>query len=635
MFRPLTRALGNTSVTLKLILGFGLVLVLCMAVALTGWQALNASLFRAQTLTTLSRLAVAGEELRAERIVYRTVNDPASFDKIGEHMEKIDAYLVELAERLKIPAHLQQVQDSSRLSARFKTALGGLPNLMEQREQAQKRLTNSSVTASDTLGQLSSDLPDQNDEKALDSVENLRQAMEKAEDRAKTPAWADDTVQLYTQAVEDALKALDNGQSAVTALPVDSSALNSALLDYRAQINRLKDAQVTVENTQNQLEQWLDQLLSQSDRLSEEQTLQRDKEADLARLLMLYVTAAALLLGALAAWLIAGQIVRPLRQALQTANRIAEGDLSHDITTSRRDELGQLQRSIGQMTLNLRALIGGINDSARQIASAAEQLSTVTEQTRAGVTGQKLETEQVATAMNEMLATSQEVARHAEQASIAAIEADRQAGLGDQVVGEAITHIEHLAEQMNRSSLAMQGLQQESQKIGSVLEVIKSVSEQTNLLALNAAIEAARAGEAGRGFAVVADEVRTLAQRTQQSAEEIEGLIEGLQKGTQHTADIMDNSLSLTDDSVALTRRAGEALANITRTVSVIQEMNPQIAAAAEEQSAVAEEINRSVLKVKDVSEQTSTASEQTAAASTELARLGTDLQRSVGRFKV
>ena len=133
----------------------------------------------------------------------------------------------------------------------------------------------------------------------------------------------------------------------------------------------------------------------------------------------------------------------------------------------------------------------------------------------------------------------------------------------------------------------------------------------------------------------MADEVRTLAQRTQQSAEEIEVLIEGLQRGTQHTADILDNSLSLTDNSVELTRRAGAALANITRTVSVIQEMNPQIAAAAEEQSAVAEEINRSVLKVKDASEQTSTASEQTAAASIELARLGTDLARSVGRFKV
>jgi methyl-accepting chemotaxis protein len=416
---------------------------------------------------------------------------------------------------------------------------------------------------------------------------------------------------------------------------VDGTALKSALLDYRTQLARLKDAQVTAETTQNQLEQWLDQLLKESDQLSQYQTEQRDREADQARTLLLNVTGAALLLGALAAWLIAGQIVTPLRQALVVANRIAEGDLSHDIQATRQDELGQLQRSIGQMTVNLRGLIGGIGDSARQIASAAEQLSAVTEQTRAGVDGQKQETEQVATAMNEMLATSQEVARHAEQASQAATEADHQAVAGDQVVAEAITQIEHLAQEMLRSSQAMQGLQQESRKIGSVLEVIKSVSEQTNLLALNAAIEAARAGEAGRGFAVVADEVRSLAQRTQQSAEEIEELISGLHRGTQQVADIMDNSRSLTDNSVQLTRRAGDALAGITRTVSVIQEMNPQIAAAAEEQTAVAEEINRSVLKVKDVSEQTSAASQETAAASVELARLGADLQVWVGKFKV
>lgn len=200
---------------------------------------------------------------------------------------------------------------------------------------------------------------------------------------------------------------------------------------------------------------------------------------------------------------------------------------------------------------------------------------------------------------------------------------------------DAVAHIEHLAHEMARSSQAMLGLQRESQKIGSVLEVIKSVSQQTNLLALNAAIEAARAGEAGQGFAVVADEVRSLAQRTQQSAEEIEELIGGLHSGTQQVADIMDNSRTLTDRSVGLTRNAGDALTEIARTVLLIQEMNPQIAAAAEQQSAVAEEINRSVLKVRDVSEQTAAASEQTAAASIELARLGSNLQKCVGKFKV
>ncbi|MGY2317632.1 methyl-accepting chemotaxis protein [Pseudomonas sp. SDO5522_S412] len=635
MFRPLTRLLGNISISLKLALGFGLVLSLSLIIASTGWQALSASLERSQKLTLLSQLAVVGEELRADRIVYRTLNDPASLSKIELHMDKIDQFLVDLSPRFTDPVNQQQLQESRRFVTSFKTALSGLEGLIKQRENAREQLKRSSVQSSDSLSELSSNLPNQDDEKALDAVEQLRQALEQAEDRAQSPAWAAASLDAYAKDVSDALLALDGAQAAVGALPVDASALKKVLLDFRTHLTRLKDAQLSAETTQNQLEQWLDQLLTESDLLSQDQTAKRDNEASLARTLLLNVTAAALLLGVVAAWLIAGQIVAPLRQALSVANRIAEGDLSHDIQASRQDELGQLQRSIGQMTLNLRGLISGIGDSAQQIASAAEQLSAVTEQTRDGVDGQKQETEQVATAMNEMLATSQEVARHAEQASLAAAEADRQAGQGDQVVAEAITHIEHLAQEMARSSQAMQGLQQESRKIGSVLEVIKSVSEQTNLLALNAAIEAARAGEAGRGFAVVADEVRSLAQRTQQSAEEIEELISGLHRGTQQVADIMDNSRSLTDNSVQLTRRAGDALAGITRTVSVIQEMNPQIAAAAEEQTAVAEEINRSVLKVKDVSEQTWAASQDTAAASVELARLGADLQVWVGKFKV
>jgi methyl-accepting chemotaxis protein len=635
MLRPLTQLLGNASVRMKLALGFGLVLTLSLVIALTGWQALNASLYRSQKLTILSQLTTVGEALRADRIVYRTLNDPSSLTKIGVHMEKIDRLLADLAPRFSDPVNQRQLEDSRRCVTRFKTAMSGLEALIKHRESAREQLKRSAVQASETLTQLASDLPNQDDEKALGTVEQLRQSMEQAQGRAQSPAWAATSLDTYDEGVNDTLRALDNAQDGIAALPVNGHALKNALLDYRTQLTRLKDAQVSTETIQNQLEQSLNELLEQSDLMSQDQTAKRDTDASLARSLLFNITAAALLLGTLAAWLIAGQIVVPLRQALLIANRIAEGDLSHDIKASRRDELGQLQRSIGQMTTNLRALIGGIGDSARQIASAAQQLSAATEQTRAGVNNQKEETEQVATAMNEMLATAQEVARHAEQASIAANEANQQADAGDKVVAQAIEQIGHLAHEMARSSQAMLGLQRESQKIGSVLAVIKSVSEQTNLLALNAAIEAARAGESGRGFAVVADEVRSLAQRTQQSAEEIEALIASLQNGTRQVADIMDNSRTLTDQSVEMTRSAAGALATITRTVSVIQEMNPQIAAAAEEQSAVAEEINRSVLKVRDVSEQTAAASEQTAAASVELARLGADLQKWVGRFKV
>jgi methyl-accepting chemotaxis protein len=633
MFTWLTRFLDNISVRLKLALGFGLVLFLSLTIAVTSWQALNAVLERSSKLTTLGQWAVDAEAMRADRIVYRILADTASLGKINALIGKIELYIADLSTHMRAPSDHQRLQETTRLVAGLKAALSELPSLVELRENARGPLKQMALQIGDTLAQFASDLPDQENQKALDAIEDLRQAITLADDGTQNPAWAADSLQVYAQTVSTALDALEAAQEAVTTLPVDAALLKSQLAAYRGQLIALKEAQLNTEAVQNRLEQQLDQMLEQNDLLSQAQAFKLDREVKQTRTLLTSVTAVALLLGTLAAWWIARQIVLPLRQVLASAHRIAKGDLSHDIQVERRDELGQLQHSIGQMTHSLRSLIGSIGDSARQIAGAATQLSTVTEQTRNGLNDQRNETDQVATAMNEMLATAQEVARHAERASVAANEADQQAGAGEQVVTQAVEQIGNLASEMALSGRAMLALQKESEKIASVLDVIKSVSQQTNLLALNAAIEAARAGTAGRGFAVVADEVRSLAQRTQESAEEIEELIRGLHNGTQQVADIMDSSRNLTDNSVALTRDAGEALAAIARTVSVIQEMNPQIAAAAEQQSAVAEEINRSVLKVRDVSEQTAAASEETAAASVQLTRLSLDLQTLIGKF--
>ncbi|ROM49923.1 chemotaxis protein [Pseudomonas poae] len=635
MFSRLTHLLVNASVRIKLILGFGQVLVLSFLIAVTGWQALNTALYRSSSLTVLGQLAVETESMRADRIVYRTLTDADSLGKMAMKIERIDGHLGNLSNRLKDPVDLQRLQDATRLVAGFKAALAQLPPLIEQRESIRPSLKRTALQASETLAQLASELPDQQDGNALDTIEQLRQALEQAEDRVQSPAWAAQSLQAYAEAIARTLDALEVAQAAVATLPVDSAPLKTELANYREQLTKLKDAQLNTEAVQNRFEQQLNELREQNLLLIESQNTQGYHEANHTRLLLISVTVSALLLGTLAAWWIARQIAVPLREILTAAHRVADGDLSHDVQVARRDELGQLQRSIGQMTRNLRSLISSIGDSARQIASAAAQLSTVTLQTRTGVNNQKDETDQVATAMNEMLATAQEVARHAERASAAAHEADQQANAGEQVVTQAVQQIGHLASEMALSSRAMLALQQESQKIGSVLDVIKSVSQQTNLLALNAAIEAARAGSAGEGFAVVADEVRTLAQRTQESAEEIEGLILDVNKGTEQVADILDSSRNLTDASVGLTRDAGDALAAIARTVSIIQEMNPQIAAAAEQQSAVAEEINRSVLKVRDVSEQTAAASEETAAASVQLTRLSLDLQALIGKFRL
>ncbi|MFJ2684326.1 methyl-accepting chemotaxis protein [Pseudomonas sp. NPDC087342] len=413
-----------------------------------------------------------------------------------------------------------------------------------------------------------------------------------------------------------------------------------ALKSYREHFQDFTQATQAHDETKSKLAQEalngdIKRLLSAGKELSDSQIAERDYEIHQTNLILAGATGFALILGIMAAWLITRLVIGPLMDTLKIAERVAAGDLTQDLNVIRKDELGQLQKSMQNMTLKLRELIGGIRDGVIQLASAAEELSAVTEQTSAGVTGQKVETDQLATAMNEMVATVQDVARNAEHASNAAVSASQDARDSDIVVAQAIAQIGRLADEVAGSTRAMSDLKLESDKIGGVLDVIKSVAQQTNLLALNAAIEAARAGEAGRGFAVVADEVRSLAQRTQTSTEEIEGLINGLQNGTQQVSSALENSRSLTDSSVALTKRVGTSLTNISRSVSTIEAMNLQIATAAEQQSAVADEINRSVLNVREISEQTSAASEETAASTVELARLGVHLQTLVSQFKL
>ncbi|HAF94257.1 MAG TPA: methyl-accepting chemotaxis protein, partial [Pseudomonas sp.] len=351
-------------------------------------------------------------------------------------------------------------------------------------------------------------------------------------------------------------------------------------------------------------------------------------------LLLALIGGLAIVIGALAALTITRMIVGPLRDTVAQAERVAAGDLSHSQASARRDEVGQLQNAMHRMNESLRNLIGRIGGGVSQIAAAAEQLSAVTAQTSAGVQTQREETDQVATAMNEMAATVQEVARNAEQASLAARQADQQARQGDRVVRDAIGQIGTLSSEVEHSAQAIEALNEQSGRIGSVLEVIRAVAEQTNLLALNAAIEAARAGEQGRGFAVVADEVRALARRTHDSTEEIEGLIGSLQQVAGQAVEQMQTSRDLTQRTVALANEAGTALGRITDSVSTIEQMNQQIAAAAEQQSSVAENISESVTRVRDIGEQSASGSEQTASASAELARLGIELQELVRQFR-
>ncbi|WP_459748101.1 methyl-accepting chemotaxis protein [Pseudomonas sp. 3A(2025)] len=287
------------------------------------------------------------------------------------------------------------------------------------------------------------------------------------------------------------------------------------------------------------------------------------------------------------------------------------------------------------MSTGLSQIVSGLQDGIEKLAGSAHDLSAVTEQTNLEVSSQKEETEQVATAMNQMTATVHDVARNAEQAALAAQSADEKVGTGQAVVRQSLQRIEQLAQSSTSASESIESLSAQVQNIDQVLGVIKSVAEQTNLLALNAAIEAARAGEQGRGFAVVADEVRALARRTQQSTAEIEQLVVNLRTGARASVVQIQNSSELVRLAVGDARQTESALSSIAAAVSTIEQMNQQIAAAAEQQSSVAEEINRSVTSIRSSADQSALAMQGNAASSVELAALGTQLKGMVGHFRL
>ncbi len=332
---------------------------------------------------------------------------------------------------------------------------------------------------------------------------------------------------------------------------------------------------------------------------------------------------------------IALSILRPMQALAATMTRAAnENDLSLRMQVSTHDEIGETGIAFNSMLEKFQDIVGKVNGSATQMSAAAEHLSMITQETTRDLREQNLQTDQVATAINEMSATVQEVARSASEAANAANESNQQANNGQQIVSAAIETMDKLSGEIDQTGTVINKLEEDGVKIGVVLDVIRGIAEQTNLLALNAAIEAARAGEQGRGFAVVADEVRTLASRTQESTQEIQRMIESLQHGTEAAVTAMDASRSQAQAGVEKISAAGDALNIIVSGIAYINDMNTQIANAAEEQSAVSEEINQNVVRISQIAETSSANAIQTQNSSEELSRFSVDLQRLVSQFR-
>ena len=411
-------------------------------------------------------------------------------------------------------------------------------------------------------------------------------------------------------------------QSFVLAEKGDLPALNKLLL---------VDMKTAVDNSGSQLGELADYYAHQVESEGQAAEAQYDKSRNVV---LIFVVIAALATVVLALWL-TRSIVRPLGDAVTAAEHVAKGDLTQVIRIEGRDEVTRLLRALELMQSNLRSTLGLIGNSATQLASAAEDLSAVTEEASKGLQQQNNEIDQAATAVNEMTSAVEEVARNAVSTSEASSQSNTAAQEGQARVIDTVRSIQTLSGNVQDTSVLVQKLADQSQDIGKVLDVIRSIAEQTNLLALNAAIEAARAGESGRGFAVVADEVRALAHRTQQSTLEIDKMVTSMRSGSSEALTSMLTSRSRATETLELAQGAGESLTQITASINQISERNLVIASAAEEQAHVAREVDRNIVNIRDLSLQSSSGANQISASSHELSRLAAELNQVVARFRV
>lgn len=647
---------ANLGMAKKLGVGFTLVLLLTAVVAATGvWSLKNIS----GHFDGLKQMSSLNSELLKVRLLeqdYALRSDPKVAEQLHAGIDQLNAQ----AEQLKAqsPANQAMMSQVQQALADYRKSFDQFVDISQSKDLALEMASWSVSSVANNLDVLQSGLTDDGTyglkdskgEQGAEFIEQanqisqvsklMMQAMDEARVRLDKSRKTGSEVEVKTGKIEQADEARALAEELKGVIKDDGyltviGEVSTHIVNFTDKLNEYTglladEAKVSLQLAANARQ--VVELVKQA-YAAEDQSMQAQLQTNAMQIIGSSI--AALLVGLIASMLITRLIVKPLRSVIGIAQRIAAGDLSGQIEVSRRDEIGQLMLAMQQMGAGLSGIVSGLQAGIEQLAASAHSLSAVTEQTNREVSSQQEETEQVSTAMNQMTATVHDVARNAEEAALAAQSADDKVDSGQVVVRQSLQRIEQLASSSASASHSIESLSAEIQNIGVVLGVIKSVAEQTNLLALNAAIEAARAGEQGRGFAVVADEVRALAKRTQQSTEEIERLVSSLRAGASASVAQIQSSGELVKLAVSDVLQTESALGSIASAVSMIQQMNQQIAAAAEEQTSVAEEINRSVTNIRASADQSAFAMRGNAASSIELASLGTELKGMVGHFKL
>jgi len=637
------RLLGNLSVGAKLSLGFGLVLFLTIAVALTAFYSLGVLGARGEQLRTADWIQTLVLEARIAESEYALSLAPASEEQVRSAAGKLIQHFEGLPFKSAAELSMERaVSDYLQQFVRYTESLRAA-------RASRLRMQTLAQAAGESFGMVFLDQLDSLNETTaqgqslepaqlflLEQTASLREKLSKLRDSELY--YSLDGEERYRSDWEMSMSDLVAAMQTIN-LPTgeDTSLLSAktALGDYRKAFDEFSASLKKRNASKDAMNVQTSEVTNLLDKADELQTqgIEEDSRRVVTQLGAMSILA--LLLGIVAGLVIRQLILSPLYQAIEQTERVASGDLtSGSQAVVRRDEFGRLLETVNRMLTNLRGLVGRIGNGVTLLNRTANSLTEIIQRNGLGVERLRLETEVASSAMQQMTQTAKDVVLNVGDASAAVSLADNQARDGDALARQAGLKIDQLANEMTGCADAMQLLLAESTSIGGVLDVIKAVAEQTNLLALNAAIEAARAGEHGRGFAVVADEVRGLARRTQSSTAEIEELITRLRAVAQKATDRLQGSHALTGEAVVLASKASEALSRITRAVSSIEMMNHKISEAAEKQLVVAEQASQSIVTVRGVAEDSARESQQLQRLTVELQTVDAELNSAVGHFR-